>query len=267
MIRTYWLILNLGIQNTLCYRVNFLVRTVFNLVPLLAFIIMWRAIYAGKGGEVSGYSLAEMISYYLIVTVVETITAVTEDDWQIAADIKDGLISQFLTRPINYPCYRLCLFFAGRVVYVLAAFIPVGLFVFCNRHYLLAPPDALTCCWFAASLLCSALLQFYLSYLVAMLAFWVLEISTFVFTLLALQRLAGGELFPLDLLPHWLTQALMWTPFPYAVFFPVSIYLGKVTGPDLAQGMLLQVLWTAAVYGAARWVWGRGLRTYTVVGG
>ena len=32
--RTYWHILNLGIQNTLCYRINFLTRTVFNLVPI-----------------------------------------------------------------------------------------------------------------------------------------------------------------------------------------------------------------------------------------
>ena len=76
--RTYWHILKLGIQNILCYRINFLVRTVFNLVPLTAFIIMWRAIYAGNGGDVSGYSLAEMISYYLLVTIVEAMTAVTE---------------------------------------------------------------------------------------------------------------------------------------------------------------------------------------------
>src|SRR5437016_4631928 len=216
--RTYWHILKLGIQNILCYRINFLVRTVFNLVPLTAFIIMWRAIYAGNGGDVSGYSLAEMISYYLLVTIMEAMTAVTEDDWQIAADIKDGLISQFLTRPIDYLKYRLCLFLAGRIVYVIAALAPVGLFLFWNRHYLLAPPDAGICCCFVVSLICSALLQFFLSYLMAMLAFWVLEISTFVFILLAFQRMAGGEMFPLDILPHSLAQLLMWTPFPYAVF-------------------------------------------------
>ncbi len=265
--RIYWHILNVGIQSTLGYRINFLVRTLFNLAPLTAIIIMWRAIYAGKGGDIAGYSLAQMISYYLVVTMVEAMTAVTEDDWQIAADIKDGLISQFLTRPIDYLHYRLCLFFSGRVVYAMAACGPVALFIFWNRQYLVAAPDPVTCCWFATSLLCSALLQFFLSYLVAMLAFWVLEISSFVFILLALQRLAGGELFPLDILPHWLAQGLMWTPFPYCTFFPVSVYLVKVTGAALAQGMLLQLFWTATAYGLARWVWQRGLRSYTVVGG
>ena len=64
-----------------------------------------------------GYTLAEMISYYLVVNVVDALTAVTEDDWQIAADIKDGNISQFLLKPIDYLRYRLCLFAAGRMVY------------------------------------------------------------------------------------------------------------------------------------------------------
>ena len=69
--RTYWHILNIGIQSTLGYRINFLVRTIFNLIPLLAIIIMWRAIYAGKD-NVAGYSLAEMVSYYVLVTVVDS---------------------------------------------------------------------------------------------------------------------------------------------------------------------------------------------------
>ena len=55
-----------------------------------------------------------MISYYLLVTIVDTLTAVNEDDWQIAADIKDGNISQFLLKPIDYLTYRICLFFSGK---------------------------------------------------------------------------------------------------------------------------------------------------------
>src|SRR5258706_1332394 len=165
--RTYWHIFNIGIQNTLVYRVNFFVRALFNLVPLIAFITLWRAIYAGKPGDVAGYSLAEMISYYLLVTIIEATTAVTEDDWQIAADIKDGHISQFLTRPMFYLHYRLCLFFSGRLVYTAAAFVPGALFVFWNREYLAPPPDALSFGCFLRSLVFSALLPVVLSYLIA----------------------------------------------------------------------------------------------------
>ena len=74
-------------------------------------------------------------------------------------------------------------------------------------------------------------------------------------------------MFPLDLLPQWLTQAVMWTPFPYCTFLPVSIYLGKTSGITLTHGLLMQVFWVMAVYALARAMWRRGLKTYTVVGG
>jgi ABC-2 type transport system permease protein len=264
--RTYWHIFSIGVQGTLSYRVNFFVRALFNLVPLVAIISMWRTIYTGHS-DIAGYTLAAMVSYYVLVTIVEAMASVTEDDWQIASEIKDGLIGQFLTRPIDYLHYRFCLFVSGRTVYTLAAFVPVTLFVLWHREYILPPRDVAAFGCFCASLALGAILQFLLSYLVAMLAFWVLEISTFVFVLMALERLASGQMFPLDLLPGWLAQALMWTPFPYATFLPVSLYMGKVTGGAAAQGLLLQCFWVATAYVLARQVWRRGLKRYTVVGG
>ena len=127
--KKYWHVVNIGIQNNLAYRVNFLFRIVFGFIPLLATIYLWRAIYRGKssGEEVSAYSLAQMTSYYLLVTIVDALTAVNEDDWQIAADIKDGNISQFLLKPIDYLAYRLCLYSASRLIYLAVAAIPLGL--------------------------------------------------------------------------------------------------------------------------------------------
>ena len=63
------------------------------------------------------------------MTIVDALTAVNEDDWQIAADIKDGNISQFLLKPIDYLSYRLCLFVSGRVTYLAVAAIPLVLFL------------------------------------------------------------------------------------------------------------------------------------------
>src|SRR5687767_9392600 len=76
-VRKYWHVINIGIQNTLVYRVNFLFRSIFALIPLFATISLWRAIYEGKGGTtVAGYTLAQMISYYLVVTIVDALTGV-----------------------------------------------------------------------------------------------------------------------------------------------------------------------------------------------
>ncbi len=267
--KKYWHVINIGIQNNLAYRFNFLARTLFGLIPLTAMLMLWRTIYAGKGADalVGPYTLAEMISYYLVVTVVSALTTVSEDDWQIAADIRDGNINHFLAKPMDYLGYRLCLFLSGRAIYITVAALPLAGFIWLMREYVRLPADATTLCWFALSVLLTALLQFFTSYALAMLAFWVLEVSTFIFIVYAFEYIASGHLFPLDILPVGLQRVLAFTPFPYELYFSVSIYMGKVSGMQLLQGMAIQLFWVAMAYGAAQFAWRRGIRHYAAAGG
>jgi len=201
--KKYWHVIGIGIQNNLTYRVNYLARTLFSFIPLFAMLSLWRTIYAGKepGSALGGYTQAQMIFYYLLVAVVDVLTAVNEDDWQIAADIREGNISQFLLKPIDYLWYRLCLFFSGRIAFISMACVPLAVFIFCFRDYAVLPASGAALPAFVISLVLTALLQFFISYTMAMLAFWLLEISTFIFILFAFEFLASGHLFPLDLLP------------------------------------------------------------------
>jgi ABC-2 type transport system permease protein len=267
--RKYWHATKIGLQNNLAYRVNFLARALFGLIPLVAILSLWQKIYAGKapGDLVAGYTLAQMISYYLLVTVVDALTAVNEDDWQIAADIKDGNISQFLLKPIDYLGYRLCLFFAGRIGYLAIAALPLALFILYWRAAFVLPASWATLGLFLVSALFTALLQFFISYTLAMLAFWVLEVSTFIFIVFAFEYLASGHLFPLDILPPVVAKVLAFTPFPYQLYFPISVYLGKVTGPELWRGLAIQLFWVVFVFGLARFAWARGIKRYAAVGG
>jgi ABC-2 type transport system permease protein len=113
----------------------------------------------------------------------------------------------------------------------------------------------------------TALLQFFVSYAMAMLAFWMLEISTFIFILFAFEFIASGHLFPLDLLPPLLQHALYFTPFPSMLYTPVGIYMGKVAGAGIWSGLLMQLLWLLLAYRIARFMWSRGIRKYAAFGG
>ncbi|MFZ4817759.1 MAG: ABC transporter permease [Limisphaerales bacterium] len=262
-------VLSVGIQNTLVYRTNFLFRAAFGLVPLAATLFLWEAIYADKptGTAIGAYTLAQMVSYYLLVTVVDAFTAVAEDDWQIAADIKDGAVSQFLLKPLDFLAYRLCLYLSGRVIYTSAALIPVAVFLFFQRENLVGPAEPWGWILAPLSVLMAGLLQFLIAYTVALLSFWVLDVSTFIFIQFAFEFLASGHLFPLDILPDGLHRLLLWSPYPYLLYFPVGVYLGRIQGADLWQGFALQSAWVAAAFLIARFVWSRGLRKYTAVGG
>jgi ABC-2 type transport system permease protein len=265
----YSRVLVIGIQNTLVYRANFLFRASISLVPLLGTLQVWRTIYAGKadGGTIAGYTLSGMISYYLIVNVVDALTAVTDDDWEIAADIRDGKISQFLLRPIDYLTYRLCLYLSGRAIYTSVALIPVILFTLYLRHDFRWPTQPITFLLFPLSVLMGGLIQFFIAYLMALLAFWFLDVSTLIFIQFAFEYIASGHLFPLDLLPAGLQMAIFLTPYPYLSYFPASVYLENDSGVHLALGFAVQTAWLVIGYVAARWAWSRGLRRYTSVGG
>jgi ABC-2 type transport system permease protein len=267
--KKYLHVINIGLQNNLAYRFNYLTRTLFSFIPLFAMVSLWRTIYDHnpQAGNASGFSQSQMIFYYLLVAVVDVLTAVNEDDWQIAADIREGNISQFLLKPIDYLWYRLCLFFSGRLAFMAMAALPLAVFIFCFRVYVQPPVSGVALAVFGISLVLTALLQFFISYAMAMLAFWLLEISTFIFILFAFEYLASGHLFPLDVLPPLLKQILYLTPFPYQLYFPISVYLGKVAGAELWQGLAMQLFWVLAAYGLARFMWRRGIKKYSAFGG
>ena len=55
VMKKYWHVINIGIQNNLTYRVNFLTRTLFGFIPLFAILSLWRTIYGGQGaGSIFG---------------------------------------------------------------------------------------------------------------------------------------------------------------------------------------------------------------------
>jgi ABC-2 type transport system permease protein len=268
-LKKYWHVIGIGIQNNLTYRFNYLTRTLFSFIPLFAMLSLWRTVYHAKpaGSALSGFTQSEMIFYYIMVAVVDVLTAVNEDDWQIAADIREGNISQFLLKPIDYLWYRFSLFLSGRVAFTVMASIPLVLFILCYRKNVMLPPDPAAFGAFVVSMGLAAMIQFFISYTMAMLAFWFLEISTLIFILFAFEYLASGHLFPLSMLHPGLQHVLFFTPFPYQLYFPVAIYMGKISGTQLEEGLLVQILWVLAAFALARFAWARGIKKYSAFGG
>jgi len=267
--RKYLYAMWFGVQMNLAYRLNFFARAIFGLIPIAAVIAVWKTIYAGQGQQstVAGYSLSEMVTYYILICVLDMLIAVHDDDLQIAREIREGTINQFLVKPIDYMWFRLSMFAGGKIAYTTVALWPLLTFILLLKNNFQSPVSSQALALFVFSALLGACLQFFISYTVAMLAFWVLEVSTFIFIVFAFEFIASGRLFPLDLLPSPLLQILMWSPFPYELYLPLAIYSGKVTGFELVRGLLLQAAWVCIMAGLARLIMNLGIKRFSAYGG
>src|SRR5215813_7920343 len=138
-LQKYLTLFNLGIQNTFVYRWNYLLRAIFGLIPLIGTVFLWRAIFHESGGGMRGYDYGTMIYYYLLTILVSNLVTPTEDEWQIAADIREGQINSFLTKPINYLGYRASIFLSGRLVFTAVTVLPIALIFLYFRQYIVLP--------------------------------------------------------------------------------------------------------------------------------
>jgi len=263
----YVSVFNIGLQNTFVYRWNYFLRALFALIPLAGTVFLWRAVFEERGGALHGYTYDSMIYYYLLTILVSNLVTPTEDEWQIAADIREGQINSFLTKPMKYLGYRFSIFLSGRLVYTLVTLPPIALIFLYFRNYIHLPSDPLTYVYAGFSLILSALIQFFITYSIAIMAFWILEISTIVFIVYSFEYFLGGQMFPIDIMPAGIQAVMKWLPFYYELFCPVAIFLGRLQGAELAQALAIQIGWVLAMWGAAELMWKRGLGHYQAVGG
>ena len=263
----YITVFNLGLQNTFVYRWNYLLRAILSLIPLAGTVFLWRAVFRERGGGMHGYDYGSMIYYYLLTIVVSNLVTPTEDEWQIASDIREGQINSFLTKPLSYLAYRFSIFLSSRLVFATIAIVPIAVIFFYFRHYLSFPAQTATYFYAFVSLIMSALMQFFITYTLAMMAFWVLEISTIVFIVYSFEYFLGGQMFPVDIMPPMIQAVMKWLPFYYELFCPIAIFLGRLRGVEMFQALTIQAAWVGLTWFAATAMWKRGLRHYQAVGG
>lgn len=265
---TYWKVFDIGLQNTFVYRWNFLLRMVFGIVPLIGTVFLWKAVFQdASGGSIEGYDYHGMIFYFLVTVFLDNLITPTEDEWQIAAEIREGRMSSFLTKPMNYLAYRFTLYASYRLLYIAVVFIPILCLAWIFRDAIRWPEHGITWLALGISTAMAAGLQFLIAYALAMIAFWVLEVSTIIFIVYSFEYFLSGHVFPLDVMPHWLQGFVKWSPFTYELFFPAQIAMERVQGRAMWEGLLIQAGWLALACLAARFLWSRGVRKYQAFGG
>jgi ABC-2 type transport system permease protein len=256
-----------GLQSNIVYRWNFAVRGCFSVFHLVVIFILWGAVYAGQT-RIGGFDLAQTLTYFVSLIVLQFFIGAFNEDYQISEEIRNGLINQFLLKPINYFGYRFSIFSAARLVSGSLALVPLILLLPLIRHQVALPPlDAWRLVIGLPAIALAGLIQFSIAYCFGLLTFWFLEIQGFVILSMAVEALLGGQMFPLDLMPPGFLRIAELLPFYYQMYFPAAILTGRIDFARATSGLVIQAGWVVALLAFTQFLWVRGLRRHTAVGG
>jgi ABC-2 type transport system permease protein len=265
---TWWTILRIALAERLVYRGDFALGTLMRFLPIVTQIFLWFAVFQARGqSTLAGYSYQDFVAYYLLTMLARAFSSMPGLASGIAAQIRSGEIKKFLIQPVDLLGFLLLCRVAHKLAYYSVAALPFALVFFLCRDYFPGWPDIVTLAGGIVALVLAFLLGFYLEAAMGLIGFWWLEVSSLLFVYMLLSFFLSGHMFPLDMLPGRWQTAVHLTPLMYLAYFPAAVFLGKVQGQALVQGLLVQAGWVLAMIFLARGLWARGTRHYSAYGG
>lgn len=263
----FWMFSRQSFLNLSAYRLNFWSEMFALFVQIFVVLTLWRVLY-GQAPHIFGpVSLQAMVTYAVLGMILDMILTTDVGPHQyLTGQIKSGMITSDLLRPIDFPLHMLLRFsgetLARTVFYVLP---PVA------ASYLLfdltIPGGPGQFGWFLLSVVFSWLIQFFCNFLFGLISFKTMDLVGFFFTYWAMLRFLSGQLIPIWMYPDWMQAAISWLPFQSIFYTPLSIYINKLTGDAAWQAVVQQAVWTVILYGTVRLAWSRIHRQLVVQGG
>jgi len=253
-------------QNEFTYRLNFILWRFRNVLRLLMTYFLWRGIFV-YSRNVFGYTGPEMLTYVFLVLVVQAIVLSAPSADNIGGEIGSGDLSNYLVKPVGYLRFWFTRDLASKLLNIFFSVIEIFILWLLLQPRLVIPSQMLSLTGFLAGCTLGVIIYFLLEVSNRFVAFWTPENTWGLsFLVIILIEILGGGMFPLDILPALARVALQLTPFPYLVYYPIAIILGKITGWELIRILFQSVLWCFILFLITKYIWNRGLKVYAATG-
>lgn len=266
--RKYLSVFNVSYKQEFAYRVNFIMWRVRNIFQIILVFFLWDSIFSNIKGDLFGYDRGKILTYVFLLLVVRAVVLSTRAI-DVAGEISRGDLNGYLTRPLNYIYYWFSRDFSTKTLNLVFAIVETAILYAIIKPPFFLQTGILELALFFVSLVLSAILYFIITFIVSMVPFWIPEAAWgvhFLFTLIFTNFLSGS-LFPIDVLPEAFAKIVSFTPFPYLVFYPIQIYLGKIQGFEALKILGIIVFWLLVSLFVLLKIWKKGLKVYQAYGG
>lgn len=265
--KKYFSIFKISFQQEFAYKLSFIMWRVRNVLQVFLVFFLWDAVFTNPKTVVFGYDRAKILTYIFGVILVRALVF-SARSVDVPGEISDGNLTNYILRPVGYFKYWFTRDLSSKalnLIFSIAEFIIL--------FFLLKPPfffqsDLVLLILFFLSLIIANYLIFTTRFIVSFITFWIPELAwgaQFLFMIIITEFLSGA-VFPLDILPEVAQKIFYMTPFPYLLFFPLQVYLGKLPLNFILRGITVAVAWSLLLTGLMKVIWARGLRVYRAEG-
>lgn len=228
---------------------------------------LWDAVFSDPGKNLFGYDRAKILTYVLALLFVKAFVF-SARAVDVAGEISRGDITNYLLKPINYFKYWLTRDLSSKALNLLFAFFEATCLYFILKPPFFFQTNLLFLAGFLTSITLAILIFFLLIFITSAVPFWYPEVAWgahFLVIVIVTEFLSGG-VFPIDILPVSIQSFLSYTPFPYLIFFPIQVYLGKISLIEVMRGNTISFFWIMVLWFLMNRIWQKGLKVYQAQG-
>jgi ABC-2 type transport system permease protein len=246
------------------YRFGFLFTIVGNIVYLGVAYYLWKSIYSFSD-TIRGLTFNETFLYVGLGSAI-FILLKTYADWFIHYEIREGIIANYLTKPLDFQLYNLFANLGSFVLNLTAITLPtVLLLVFVFKVKMTSGPGLFL---FPISLLLAFLISFSIDYFIGLMGFYSESVWGLSTTKEIIVTVFSGALIPLQFFPEAIQKVLFWLPFQAIYHTPIMM----LTKPDQSLSvflpmMAIQLAWAIILFIAARLFYHQAIKVLRIAGG
>lgn len=234
------------------------------LIRIWIFTQLYTISYQASGATIINGQSVAMVVWGLML--VQSFHGATRPNVSrlIEDDVKNGTLAYSISRPYSYILFQLFAFigriipklFSNLLIGIIAAFILVGPVFFSVKSILLG----------LILLILGYLLDFLISMIIGLVAFWIEDVSALVWIYQKGQMIFGGAIVPIALFPDYLQNVANYLPFSQ-LYYGAARLMVNFEMSLFKQFLLIQLAWILIFALLSTYLFKKGIKNVSVNGG
>jgi len=260
-LRKYLSIAEISLANRIAYLIDHFASSIFLILILFIFSQLWKTVL-GAGGEMAGLNGTRMLWYMVFTEVIALSTPGSH--YLVSEEVRSGDIAYKLVRPYSYTLY----YFAAHCGEFVVRFV-TNLTIGALFAHLTMGPLAVEWAkigWVMLAFVLSLIINFLVSFSLALLAFWLEDNRPFFWILNKMVFIFGGLFVPVEAYPEGLRRISYLLPLRYSFSAPARLVV-HFDYDFLRQMLAGQFVWTLILAVLVAAMFRKGVRRVHVHGG